>query len=298
MKLNTNVKEIYFWTKYAERFDNKDVYLTLLTTGGVLTKFKKSPEPSKAAKCCKKGNKLIIMKKIFLGLIPMVLLFFFSCVRNENQDENVNENKLFETVEKGKYNKISRSLFIYGVNSYTISENEITFDTYRDFNVNNRQGNFSKYKFKINNNYLTFNSKSIGIEKNKLLIKNNSSNTIINKDTNFNNLDFESKILLIIFSEIFGNDNNKKYFEDYVLEFENASNKGGCSWSNTYYISGWGKTPAAAWSDYHSNSASLNGLPNGTTCSPIGYPHLSTMTVSLVIAEFDLYQVDRAYCCT
>lgn len=243
------------------------------------------------------GIRIIVMKKFILGLIAFLLISIFSCSRDENQGKKFNENNIFESIEKRNYNKISRNLFIHGVKSYSITSHQIIFDTYRSYNINNIEDDFSKYKFEIKNNEIYFNGNSIGIKNNKLYIKTKKTMCFIDSSTNFNKLDFESKILFSIFIEIFGNDVNKKTFNEYIIEFENTTYKTSCSWIDTYYISGWGMTSGAAWADYHNNSDNFEGLPSGKTCSPLGSPQLRTNKVNLAIVEFDFYQVDRAYCC-
>lgn len=235
-------------------------------------------------------NKKMRNQKRILSTILFVLLtlFIISC----KERENITENNIFEKLEKKKYDKISQNLFQLGVSSYIIDENKIIFESFENFNINGFSGNMSKKSFKLINEKLVFEGYSIGVEDNKLFFESNTEKEFVTDEFDFSKLDNRHRLLFSVFIELFGKNIDKKEYTTYFMDA-----KSGCSWSNTYYISGWGKTPSAAWADYHHNSSTLNGLPSGGTCRPLGYAHLSTMTVSIYIVDFELYQVDRAFCC-
>ncbi|PQA95521.1 hypothetical protein SAMN05421796_1177 [Chryseobacterium piscicola] len=238
-------------------------------------------------------------KKISILTLVLSLVFIvFSCERNNEAAENasIKSNESFLNARvAGEKSEIIHPLFMYGVESYEIQEDGILkFTTYRDFRVNNDSGNINDLKFILDeNDVLHLNDDStIKIENGAIKIVTPDEELIIDDNSfDFQKLNLKTKLLFTVFSDIIATDDSKDTFANYSARF--ATSGGGCPWYNTYYLSGWGYNPSAAWSDYNYN-ATHNPL---TGCTAIGNPHLSQHTINLGIIEISYYQVDRAYCC-
>ncbi|EJL68149.1 hypothetical protein [Chryseobacterium populi] len=226
-----------------------------------------------------------------------LVFIVFSCERSNDVAENASskiEKSFLNARVAGEKSEIIHPLFMYGVETYEITESGIlNFKTYRDFHVNNDKGNINDYKFVLDENdvlHLNDNS-TIKIEDGVIKITTPAEELKIDENFDFQKLNVETRLLFTVFSDIIATDDSKDTFSNYSARF--AGGSAPCPWYNTYYLSGWGYTPSAAWSDYNYN-AIHNPL---TGCTAIGNPHLSQHTINLVLIEISYYQVDRAYCC-
>ncbi|WBX95564.1 MULTISPECIES: hypothetical protein [Chryseobacterium] len=244
------------------------------------------------------------MKKIKFGFFLLVLtLVIFAC--NRNNDETTGEkeatkvsklktaqtNRLGENV---KVESISENLFMYGAKSYTVSNDKITFETYRDFNVDDKVGNLSTYDFKIEENKVSLGTKYITLDDKNVVLKTENNLFVIDENLNFSSLDLESRLLLIIFTELNSSEKGKDSYNNHVNRIYTGG--GGCSWINTYYVTGWGYTPGAASADYNWN-LSHGALPGGKSCTALGGAHMVENEIELFIVTVHWFQQNRAFCC-
>lgn len=231
-------------------------------------------------------NRGLLWGAMFLALF----LALVCCTERKHFGETV-QNGVFERLQRKKYDKISQNFYRLGISSYKILDDKIIFESFKNFNVNGYEGNMSERILSISKERLVMGEHSIGVENGGVFVENKLKKEVLTDVYDLSKLDNDSKLLLIVFIELFGKNIDKKNVNNFEEE------RSGCSWMNTYYISGWGKTPSAAWADYHHNSSSLSGLPSGGKCRPLGDAHLSKMVVDLYVLDFELYQVDRAFCC-
>jgi hypothetical protein len=243
------------------------------------------------------------MEKIKFGsLLLMFTLTIFAC--NGNSDEVVAEKEAItkskvkksinRMAENVKVESISESLFMYGVKSYTIVDGKITFETYRDFNVDNNVGNISTYDFRVGEDHVSLGSNYIGLEDNKIILKTSNDTYIVDEKLDFTSLDLESRLLLIIFTELNSSQKGKDSFDNHANKL--LAGGGGCSWINTYYVTGWGYTPGAASADYTWN-LTHGALPGGKSCSTLGGAHMIDNEITLVVVTVHWFQQNRAFCC-
>lgn len=244
------------------------------------------------------------MKKIKSGFFLLVLtLVVFACNRNNDEsiggkeETKVSKLKTTQTNRLGenvKVESISENLFMYGAKSYTVNDGKIIFETYRDFNVDNNIGNLSTYDFKVEENKVSLGTKYITLNGENVVLKTESNVFVIDENLNFTTLDLESRLLLIIFTELNSSEKGKDNFDNYVNRI-NAGG-GGCSWINTYYVTGWGYTPGAASADYNWN-LSHGTLPGGKSCTALGGAHMVENEIELFIVTVHWFQQNRAFCC-
>lgn len=241
------------------------------------------------------------MKKL-LSILAIVALLFsivYSCNRHEveevvsvNRNKAVHSNGMNKALDSNQL--ITNTLFIYGVKTFNIgSDGLISFDTYRDFNVNKEIGNLKDYTMTYNDNILTSDNVKVYIENNVVHIQSSSNNYVFDESLSFKELSLEERLAFFVYFDI-NSIGEKDSYDNFASRFA-AGGTRACSWVNTYYISGWGGTPGAAWADYHDSVNTMNGLPGGTTCSPLGDPHLTEQTLFGGLVHF--YQVDKAWCC-
>lgn len=231
------------------------------------------------------------MKRIFLFLISFIL--FFSCSTDDTLLEfNQDISSHSATFDKKKSQKISKQFFIYGVKSYTIDQDGIiNFDTYRDFSINNYVGNLKDYRFVFKNDVLIMNDYySIGFRNKQIYVSTPMENYIYNQDLSFRTLNFETKILMTVFFELYMSEYFKADFDTYIVNKPDVP----CSWMDTHYVSGFGYTQEAAWSDYEYEMENSD-IPK--RCKSIGKPRIKSMYINLGFTQVDFYQVDHPFCC-
>jgi hypothetical protein len=246
------------------------------------------------------------MKKLSLAiLLLLTMLTIFSCSRHEEEvSKEVTETSILKknNVEANRISanttvdSISQNLFMYGVKSYSITEeNGVVFETYGDFKVNEHAGNISNYEFtligdslKLGNDYIVLINNNSQLE-----LQTPSGTEIIDESYDFSAMNLEKMLLLSVYGDIFGVQNDRDTYTNHNARMM----AGGCSWRDTYYVSGWGYNPSAAWSDYNYNLSHGEGLPSGGHCKAIGKPHLQENEINVGFFQFHWYQVNGAFCC-
>ncbi|WP_209391248.1 hypothetical protein [Chryseobacterium sp. RR2-3-20] len=246
------------------------------------------------------------MKKLNLAiLLLLTVLAVFACSRHEEEmstestktsrlkRNDLNSNRIYANTT---VDSISRNLFMYGVKSYSLdNNNKVIFQTYGDFKVNEHTGNISNYQFTLNGDSLRLNTSYLLFVNtdSQLKLQTPYGTSTIDNNFDFSTINLETMLLLSVYGEIFSKQNDRDTYANHSARMM----AGGCPWWDTYYVSGWGYTPDAAWSDYKYSLSHGIGLPSGGHCTAIGKPHLQENEFNIGIVKYSWYQVNGAFCC-